>query len=34
MPPEAVVSHMGAEGGAPPEVEGNNAEGGCFASFY
>ena len=25
---------MGADGGAPPEGEGNPAEGGCFASIY
>ena len=24
----------GAEGGAPPEGEGNAADGGCFASIY
>ena len=27
------VSHMGAEGGGPPEDEGNAAEGSCFASI-
>jgi len=32
-PPKAAVSQMGPEGTAPPEGEGNPAEGECFASL-
>ena len=33
-PPNAVVSEMGIQGGAPPEGKGNATEGGCFAIIY